>query len=36
MAEWKRHVFGGVDGKNILKRYLLKPYALKDFNLANL
>jgi Choline/ethanolamine kinase len=36
IAEWKRHVFGGVDGKNIPEQYLLKPRALEDFSLANL
>jgi hypothetical protein len=36
MAQWKGRVFGGVDGKNIPERYLLKPLALEDFSSANL
>lgn len=36
MAEWKGHVFGGVDGQNIPERYLLKPSAPEDFSSANL
>jgi hypothetical protein len=36
MAQWKGHVFGGVDGKNIPERYLLKPRALEDFSSAHL
>ena len=36
MAEWKGHVFGGVDGNNIPERYLLKPRAPKDFSSAKL
>jgi len=36
MAEWKGHVFDGVDGKNIPERYLLKPRALEGFSSANM
>ncbi|KFZ15621.1 hypothetical protein V502_05495 [Pseudogymnoascus sp. VKM F-4520 (FW-2644)] len=36
MAEWKGPEFGGVDGKNIPERYLLKPSAPEDFSSANL
>jgi len=36
IAEWKWHVFGGIDGQNIPERYLLKPSAPEDFSSANL
>jgi hypothetical protein len=36
MAEWEGHSFGGVDGQNIPKRYLLMPCGLEDFNSTNL
>jgi hypothetical protein len=31
MAEWKGHVFGGVDGQNISEYYLLNRSASKDY-----
>jgi hypothetical protein len=36
IAEWKGHMFGGVDGQNIPEQYLLKPLVLEDFSSANL
>ncbi|KFY89015.1 hypothetical protein V500_05991 [Pseudogymnoascus sp. VKM F-4518 (FW-2643)] len=36
MAVWKGAKFGGVDGKNIPERYLVKSSAPEDFSSANL